>query len=37
MSLQDVLVMAYMNALQGELSDRLYSSEFNRIMKPITI
>jgi hypothetical protein len=37
MSLQDVLIMAYMNALQAERREGLYSSEFNRIMETTTI
>jgi hypothetical protein len=37
MSLEDILIMAYMNSLQAELHEGLYSSEFNRIMETITI
>jgi len=37
MSLQDVLIMAYMNVLQSKLSEGLYSSEFTWIMETTTI
>jgi len=37
MSLQDVLIMAYMNVLQARLREGLYSSEFTWIMKTTTI
>jgi hypothetical protein len=37
MSLQDVLIMAYMNALQARLREGLYSSEFTWIMETTTI
>jgi hypothetical protein len=37
MSLEDVLIMAYMNILQAELREGLYASEFNRIMETTTI
>jgi hypothetical protein len=36
-SLQDVLIMAYMNILRAKLREGLYSSEFNRIMETTTI
>jgi hypothetical protein len=37
MSLEDILIMAYMNSLQAELHEGLYSSEFKRIMETIAI
>jgi len=37
MSLQDVLIMAYMNVLQEKLREGLYSSEFTWIMETTTI
>jgi hypothetical protein len=37
MSLQDVLIMAYINLLQAELPEGPHSSEFNRIMETTTI
>jgi hypothetical protein len=37
MSLQDVLIMAYMNVLQARLGDGLYSLELTWIMGTTTI
>ena len=37
MSLQDVLVMAYMNVLQADMREGPSSSEFNRIMETTTL
>lgn len=36
MSLQDVLIMAYMNAFEAELREGLYPSKCNRIMETTT-
>jgi hypothetical protein len=37
MSLQDVLIMAYMNFVQAKRHEGLYSAEFTRIMETSTI
>ena len=37
MSLQDVLIMAYMNVLQAKLREGLHSSEFTWIVETTTV
>jgi len=37
MSLQDVLIMAYMNVVEAKRHEELYSAEFTWIMETTTI